>query len=197
MAAPIFYLMTERADQKQLLRVQALKHRSMSDLRAEDPIDAAALFFEHIKPADHHVIAGYYPKGREFDALHILETWVEQGGKACLPKIIDKRKILEFYEWTPDTEMVKGRFDILEPDGGDPLEPDIILVPLLAFDRKGGRLGYGGGYYDATLADLRARKNIVAVGAGFSAQAVLFTLPIEEHDQPLDWILTPQTATSF
>ena len=70
-------------------------------------------------------------------------------------------------------------------------------MPLLAFDRRGHRLGYGEGYYDATLADLRARKKVIAVGLAYAQQAILFNLPAEDHDQPLDWIITPQIAQRY
>ena len=89
---------------------------------------------------------------------------------------------------------------MLEPvvhEGTQWLEPDVVIVPLLAFDRRGYRLGQGGGYYDATLADLRAKKNIIAVGLAYAQQACLFNLPVEEHDQKLDWVVTPQGAQEF
>ena len=84
----------------------------------------------------------------------------------------------------------------MEPEGEQALEPDIFIVPMLSFDRRGYRLGQGGGYYDATLSAYRKKKSVQAIGIGYAAQAVLFTLPVELHDQKMDWILTPKTITN-
>lgn len=107
---------------------------------------------------------------------------------------------MRFSRWTEDTKMHKSAFGVMEPvtdEETDWVDPDIVLVPLLAFDRRGHRLGNGGGHYDATLADLRARKEVLAVGIGYAQQAVLFNLPAGPHDQRLDWIITPKEARAF
>ena len=97
---------------------------------------------------------------------------------------------LTFRRWTPETQMVKGRMDIPEPPAdAEIVEPDVLFVPLAAFDRRGHRIGYGAGFYDRTLAALRAKKEIVAIGIAYSAQEVLF-VPNDEHDEPLDFIVT-------
>ena len=85
----------------------------------------------------------------------------------------------------------------MEPQSNEAVEPDILIVPMLAFDRKGIRLGQGGGYYDATLETLRNKKTIQAIGVAYASQAVLFTLPAEAHDQKMDYILTPQGITDY
>ena len=188
--------MSEIADKKQQLREQALKHRARINLNDEDISAATDLFFDHIAPKPADIIAAYYPKDREFDPLGILERWIERGGTACLPVIEKGSRILSFHNWTPSTDMTIGAYDIAEPaNQSAPLTPNIIIAPMLAFDRAGRRLGYGGGYYDATLANLRGQGDVTAIGIAYSSQAVLFSLPHEEHDQTLDWILTPQGAT--
>ena len=97
---------------------------------------------------------------------------------------------LVFRRWTPATVMAKGRMDILEPPPeAETVEPDLLFVPLAAFDRRGHRIGYGAGFYDRTLAALRAKKTILAVGVAYAAQEVLF-VPDDEHDEPLDMIVT-------
>src|SRR6185503_17417551 len=101
--------------------------------------------------------------------------------------------------WKDGDPLAEGAFGIMQPSTDAPkwVDPDIVVVPLLAFDRRGYRLGYGSGYYDVTLAALRAKKKIVAVGLGYGQQAVLFNLPSEPHDEKLDWVITPQKAHSF
>jgi 5-formyltetrahydrofolate cyclo-ligase len=181
-------------DEKNLLREQARKHRANIHVRAQDYEDAAAHFFTTIKTTG-QVIAGYWPTGREFDPMTILEGAADT--ICALPVLQDGSKILQFAKWTPQSEMVDGAYGIPIPKALEYIEPDIILLPLLAYDRRGYRLGQGGGFYDATLESLRARKNVIAVGLAFSEQAVLFNLPVEQHDQKLDWIITPQGAQSF
>jgi 5-formyltetrahydrofolate cyclo-ligase len=97
---------------------------------------------------------------------------------------------LSFRRWTPDTRMVEGRMRIPEPPAeAAPVVPDVLFVPLAAFDRRGHRIGYGAGFYDRTLAALRAEKDIVAIGVAYAGQEVLF-VPNDDHDEPLDMIVT-------
>ena len=185
---------------KHSLRTEARKHRKRIDPLSEDPEAAATLFFDTIMPQKDQIIAGYFPAGRELDTLIILEKAIEHGFSCALPQIQKDTRILKFIQWDQASHMQINDHGIQEPieDHEHPaLTPDIIIVPLLAFDRSGTRLGQGGGYYDATLADLRKTKNITAVGMGFSQQAVLFKLPREEHDQQLDWVITPKAAHYF
>lgn len=185
------------SEEKALLREQARKHRALNDTRDEDIEAATAFFFDTIQPNKNQIIGAYWPKGREFDPTHILDQALKQGIKCALPKVENNSRILKFMSWSQDEPLTKGTFDIMEPENGVELEPDILIVPMLAFDRKGYRLGQGGGYYDATLQHFRAKKDIQAVGVAYSSQAVLFNLPAEAHDQKMDWILTPQGMTSF
>jgi len=85
----------------------------------------------------------------------------------------------------------------MEPVSENYIDPDILLIPLLAFDQRGARLGYGKGHYDATLAELKKRKQITAIGIGYAQQAVLFKLPSEDHDEELDMVITPQFVKRF
>ncbi len=97
---------------------------------------------------------------------------------------------LTFRHWTPKAEMVSGKMGVQEPAAeAQTLEPDLLFVPLAAFDRRGHRVGYGAGFYDRTLAALRARKVVTAVGLAYADQEVLF-IPSEDHDQPLDFVVT-------
>ncbi len=183
--------------EKALLRAEARKHRSRTDFSEETPELAASLFWDTFDLPPETIIGGYWPKGREFDSLLILEQAIERGHKCALPAIEEEKLILHFLEWTPECKMVNGAFDIAQPSGTPELLPDIILVPLLAFDRRGIRLGQGGGYYDATLEHLRQTKDVLAVGTAYAGQAVLFNLPAEDHDERLDMVITPKGVHDF
>lgn len=189
--------MTSMSETKQNLRDQARKHRASMDQFAEDPQHAADLFFKTIKPEKNQIIAAYCPKGKEFDALCVLETAIANGHKAALPIIQKDTRILKFAQWDNTCDMRENKYGIQEPANTKECIPDIIIVPFLAFDRRGTRLGQGGGYYDATLSHLREGKQITAIGMGYSQQAVLFNLPCEDHDEKLDWVITPKEAHYF
>ena len=185
------------SSQKDMLRQEALRHRKRIDPSSEDPDRLTDLFFEKIQPENNQIVATYWPLRHEFDPSSLTVRLMEEGVTCVLPVVKQDTRVLYFYEWDGKTPLKKGQFDIMQPDiknNINPVAPDIVLVPFLAFDRKGNRIGYGGGYYDATLAALRAEKEITAVGIGYAQQAVLFNLPTEPHDQKLDWIITPQAA---
>lgn len=187
------------SDQKQIYRIEAMRHRERIDIRQEDPDIAADNFISAIKPQAGQIIAGYWPKGREFDTAPLLDKLIKMGCRVCLPVITPNSRILDFVFWNEDAPLVQGKFDVLHPplENAQYVTPDIVIVPLLAFDRRGNRLGYGGGYYDATLENLRDNGNVIAAGFAYSQQAVLFNLPSEPHDQKLDWVITPQKNYNF
>ena len=132
------------------------------------------------------VLAGYMPMRTEIDPLPAMAA---HAGPVCVPVIEAPGMPLRFRRWSPDAAMLEGAFGALVPAGGDWLEPDVLIVPLLAFDARLYRLGYGGGFYDRTLEDLRARRPVFAVGFAFAAQQVA-EVPLEPTDQPLDAIVT-------
>ena len=135
-------------------------------------------------------VAAYMPVRDELDARPLLQSLMERGMVAAMPCVVGEGMPLLFRRWNPDAALVSRPFGLLEPsDDASIAEPDLLLVPLLAFDRSGHRLGYGRGYYDRTLAAFRALRSIVAVGLAFAAQEVL-SLPAGIHDQRLDWIVT-------
>jgi len=188
------------SESKKTLRTEALRHRVMMDPRSEDPDEACDIFFDSIKPDKDRVVATYWPKDKEFDPYAILERLQKNGNVCGLPVVQKDTKELKFVRWSEDQPLEKGLYDVQQPvisENTEFIEPDIVIVPLLAFDRQGNRLGYGGGYYDATLKALRAKKDIVAVGVAYAQQACLFSLPVEEHDERLDWLITPKEAFCF
>ncbi len=187
-------------ENKDVLRAEALRHRVMMDPREEDPDGACDIFFEAVKPEPEQAVATYWPKEKEFDPYAILERLLANGNVCGLPVVQKDSRILKFARWAEGDAMEDGPYDIPQPVVNDEtqwLEPDIVIVPLLAFDRYGTRLGYGGGYYDATLRALRGGKAITAVGVGFAQQVCLFKLPKEDHDEKLDFVITPQQAHDF
>ena len=181
-------------DNKDSLRQEAKRHRDFIDPATDNPEDAVEYFFDAIKPSKGLVVAGYWPKGKEFDCRPVLDELLKMGCVCALPIVQEESRILKFASWKDGEELKEGPFKIMRPIHEDYIEPDLLIVPMLAFDRHGYRLGYGGGYYDATIFELRSKKSIISVGMGYAQQAVLFNLPTEDHDQAMDWIITPQSA---
>jgi 5-formyltetrahydrofolate cyclo-ligase len=147
-----------------------------------------AVLAEHAGKA----LAGYMPMRSEIDPLPAMAV---HAGRVCVPVIQGKGRPLKFREWTPEAEMVAGEFGARVPASGDWLVPEVLIVPLVAFDRRGGRLGYGGGFYDRTLEQLRARGPVTAIGYAWAAQEAE-GLPLEPTDQPLDMIVTERGIES-
>ncbi len=135
-------------------------------------------------------VSAYCAIGSEMDPVHLIERLVRQGIGICLPALTPLGQPLQFRSWLPGNELVERKWGLREPAPSAALvEPDVLLVPLLAFDNGCRRLGYGGGYYDRTIARLRALKPVVAVGLAYDEQEVP-AVPCEAHDAPLDWVLT-------
>jgi 5-formyltetrahydrofolate cyclo-ligase len=138
------------------------------------------------------VVAGYWPMRDEIDPRPLLSALADSGRDVALPVVIARDRPLEFRRWRPGVALVTDRFGIAHPPADAAvIEPDVLLVPLLAFDRRHHRLGYGAGYYDRTLAGLRARKKILAIGVAYSAQCVA-EVPLDGWDEALDLVLTEQ-----
>lgn len=136
------------------------------------------------------VVSGFWPLAEELDLRPLLGVLHAKGCKVVLPAMTGKDRPLIFRDWKPGDELVPAGFGTLEPAASCAARaPDVLLVPLLAFDRAGYRLGYGGGFYDRSLAELRAAKKVLAVGVAFSVQEV-GAVPHDGNDQPLDWIVT-------
>lgn len=182
---------------KEQLREQAILHRDRIRPEDEDVENMSFVFFGHVKPKKGQVVAAFWSKGKELNTGFLVDDLFKEGMIVALPVVSKDSRELTFRTWDGEADLVKGPFGIFEPPEGDVVQPDIIMVPFLAFDRRGYRLGYGGGYYDATLAKLRKSKEILAVGVGYAAQAVLFNLPVEPHDERLDLIITPAGAHDF
>lgn len=145
------------------------------------------------------VIAGYIPFKTEIDPRPFMRALAAKGATLCLPRTPPKGGEgagLTFHLCDPDNpdSLEKSMWGVIEPKAHLPqVRPDVVLVPLLGFDRAGHRLGQGQGHYDRTLEALRATGPVLAVGVAFAVQEIAH-IPIEPHDQRLDWIITPIEA---
>jgi 5-formyltetrahydrofolate cyclo-ligase len=140
--------------------------------------------------AQNSVISAFHSFGSEISTFDLFDKLVADSWTTALPVVIAKNTPLVFRKWAPGEPLALGRWDIqVPPESAPEVLPDVLLVPLLAFDRKGFRLGYGGGFYDRTLAKLRGLKSVAAIGVAYAGQEV-DAVPHDDFDQRLDWIMT-------
>ena len=173
------------------MRKAALDARDAMDVAsraaAGEKLAARGLPFEM---APGVVVSGYSPIRSELDPVPLMQKLAAKGAKLALPAVLSRGRSLAFRAWSPGDRLTMGPLGILEPSPAmAELIPDIMLVPLAAFDRLGHRIGYGAGHYDFTLAHLRKMKPITAIGLGFAAQEIK-AVPALAHDVALDYVLT-------
>jgi len=170
------------------------ERRSAAAARPDAARHAAANFLARIPPDPGVVIALYHPIKDELDTGPLAAALLERGARLALPVSSAKNAPLAFRLHDGAAPLVEGRHGEMTPPPEAPIvRPDIVVAPLLAFTRRGDRLGYGGGYYDRTLAALREAGDVLAVGFGYGAQQV-DALPSSPLDQKLDWIVTEREA---
>ncbi len=142
-------------------------------------------------------VSGYWPMSEEIDIRPLMARLHAAGHALALPVVVGKGQPLTFRRWRPGAPLVKAAFGLHQPAAdAPPVAPDILLVPLLAFDADGYRLGWGGGFYDRTLAALRGQAPVIAIGVAYAAQR-LDKVPRTERDQRLDWVVTEDGFTRF
>ena len=148
-----------------------------------------ALLVGHITAFAPKILGFYSPFGAEYDPMSVVGPHLDRGGQAALPVVVARGQPLEYRPWRPGVTMAPGKFSfgIAEPVEGPAVIPDLMLVPLLGFDDAGYRLGYGGGYFDRTLAALAPRPS--AIGVGFELSQ-LETIHPQDFDIPMDVIVT-------
>ena len=186
---------------EQILKIQELKKRlreKATSIREEISNEAAAKaadtiatrFFRTWSPGRSKVIAGFWPIKSEINIRPLIENLYRAGCDIVLPEVVAPSKVLLFRKWTPGAQMTKGSYktSVLTANAAV-LEPDWILVPLLAFDRERFRLGYGGGYYDATLSQLAKKREIFTIGVAYDIQK-FDAVPKGSSDFQLDAVLT-------
>lgn len=137
-------------------------------------------------------VAAFWPMAEEPDLRPLLQQWAEAGVTICLPVVRERNAALEFRRWTPDTPMQAGQYGIAEPQGSELVVPDVVLVPTLGYTARADRLGYGGGYYDRTLAALTAcGHSYTAIGIAWDEGLLPADYTPAPHDAPLAAVITP------
>jgi 5-formyltetrahydrofolate cyclo-ligase len=154
---------------------------------------AAELLADYLALHRGKVLAGYMAMRTEADPMAAM---LAHQGPVCVPVIVGAGQALRFREWSAGSGMIAGEFGAQIPAEGGWIEPEVLIVPLLSFDARGYRLGYGGGFYDRTLEGLRLKRPTVAVGFGFAAQEVA-EVPIDGFDQRLDAMVTESGVREF
>ena len=186
------------AEEKRRLRKRMRALRLVADQK-EGP-DAALALTRHVLSAlpelrlkDGATVAGYWPISTEIDVRPLLARLHERGFRCALPAIAAGEPVLAFRRWSPTDDLEPGEYDTRQPfASAEAVTPGSLLVPLLAVDGQGNRLGHGRGWYDRTLAALRARGTVVAIGVGYGVQRIE-RVPSTPDDQAVDWILTERS----
>lgn len=181
-------------DPKAAVRTAAFARRKAAHGRGLDGA-AQTRLLDLLAPERGRVIAGFVPIRSEINPLPVMAS-LAADGPVAVPVVEGAGQPLSFKQWRPGCRMAPGPFGAAVPVEGAMLVPDVLIVPLVAFDRRGGRLGYGGGYYDRTLEALRSLRPTLAVGFAYAAQEA-DTVPLEPTDQPLDAIVTDAFTLTF
>ena len=134
------------------------------------------------------IVGGYFPFNKEIDDLKILQALEKKKYLITLPKI-KKNNQMDFFEWSFTQPLIINKYGIPEPISNNIRYPDLLLVPMVAYDKKFNRIGYGGGYYDRYLKKISKRKKIITIGLAYSFQKVI-NIPINDYDFKLDYIIT-------
>jgi 5-formyltetrahydrofolate cyclo-ligase len=177
------------SDEKRALRLTAQAARAAAAQAAGAEARAAATARLLSTVAGARAVSGYLPIRDEIDPLPALAALHAQGAAVCMPVVAGKGLPLTFRLWSPGCALVEGPFGVMIPAEDRPATPEVLVTPMLAFDRAGFRLGYGGGFYDRTLAALRAAGPTLAVGFAWAAQEVA-AVPRDGTDARLDLIVT-------
>jgi len=189
--------MSGSSSKAELRAIALAKRDALSDEQRAAAAEAIARRGLPFEIAPGMIVSGYSPIRSEIDPAPLMRKLAEQGVKLALPAVLARGKSLAFRAWSPDDRLMLGPLGILEPSpAAAEAVPDIMLVPLAAFDPLGHRIGYGAGHYDYTLAHLRKMKAITAVGIGFSAQQIK-AVPALPHDVALDYVLTETQTFEF
>jgi 5-formyltetrahydrofolate cyclo-ligase len=184
-------------EQKKALRDEAMVRRAALTHGSDVARRMAENFLAHVPLAPGAVVSAYIAIGDEASPAPLIVALHARGHEIALPRVVGKGKPLAFHLHRPGTKLIPGPFNLLQPAPDWPLaDPDVLAVPMLAFDAQGNRIGYGAGFYDRSLAGLRARKSVIAAGFAFAGQEVAH-VPYSENDQRLDMIVTELGARQF
>ena len=185
---------------KKMSRQDALEMRSKIAASRDGAAAASRLKANFLSAFDiqaEQSVAAYWPFRDEIDVRPLFLGLEAMGCNCLLPVMAGRKEPLQFHQWKPGDTLVSSRFGVLEPSKFHPSNtPDVLILPLLAFDRHGTRLGYGGGYYDRTLRALRGKGEVLAIGAAYQDQE-MNDVPSDTHDQKMDALVTDRAVIRF
>ena len=173
---------------KSLLRKKIIKTRKINfkDNLNIDFLKILSLIKKNKKSSK--IVGGYYPVNYEIDDIKILNRLEKIGFKICLPKI-KKNFQMDFYKFSINDVLKINKYGIPEPLSNSKVLPDILLVPLVGFDKNLNRIGYGAGYYDRAISKIKKKKKLLTIGLAFHFQEVKF-IPVNKFDYKLDFVVT-------
>jgi 5-formyltetrahydrofolate cyclo-ligase len=192
-------LNSTKADPKAVMRLAALARRAAvepaASLALNSRLSREGLGLARLwRP---YIVSAFHPLGGEPNTLPLLTTLADEGFATSLPAVVGRGSPLTFRLWRPGEPTRAGAMSIREPlEEASAVDPDLLFVPLACFDRGGHRIGYGAGYYDRTLTNLRTVKAVHAVGVAYGVCEV-DAVPYETHDQSLDAVVTDQETILF
>ena len=161
--------------------------------KSQDQLIAGTFFdaIEHgLKIGSGSIVSGYWPISGEIDIRNLMGQLIEKSVSVCLPITVRPGAPMIFRSWKVRDKLLPGQYGVQQPEvTKTKLEPDTVIVPLLAFDSLGNRLGYGGGFYDSTISFLRQKREILTIGVAFDCQEVSL-VPTNKRDERLDWVIT-------
>ncbi|HEX5278519.1 MAG TPA: 5-formyltetrahydrofolate cyclo-ligase [Micropepsaceae bacterium] len=180
---------------KEAIRKEAADRRAALTSQVAVLSKAMALqFLMQVPVPPNAVVSSYWAIGDEADPQFLESELRRRGHRIVMPRVAGRNRPLDFHLWEAGAQLVRGGFGLSQPSPDWPkLDPDVLIVPMLAFDRAGYRVGYGAGYYDRSIRGLRAAKSITAAGFAFEVQEFP-ELPHLDHDERLDWIVTENRA---
>lgn len=179
------------APSKEVIRKEAADRRAALKSQIADlSLALAQQFLAQVPVPQDAIVSSYWAIGDEADPQFLESELRRRGHRIVMPRVAGRNQPLDFHLWETGAKLVRGGFGLSEPSRDWPkLNPDVLIVPMLAFDRAGYRVGYGAGYYDRTIRGLRAAKSVTAAGFAFAVQEFP-ELPHLAHDEKLDWIVT-------
>jgi 5-formyltetrahydrofolate cyclo-ligase len=184
-------------DAKAALRQQAIAHRDALPPRERQQAAEIIAAREFPRAVAGMIVSGFMPLKSEISPLPLMRKVAAAGAQLALPVVAGRGKPLVMRAYAFGDELAAGQWGIRQPKPEAPeVAPDILIVPLLAFDRAGHRLGYGAGYYDMTISSLRSRKPVTAIGIAFATQEI-DAVPITARDARLDLVLTEREVMDF